>query len=205
MTPSQEFPSNPSLRQLRNQAKDLHKAQKAGDPNALQRIQESHPRFSGLSLAEIAAAEVSLADAQLVIARELGFSSWPKLKSHIESLSSPSLRTNESVTDDKVKEALVQIEKLGGRCEVGVEAPIGWGQQRRYLVHDLVSHLLAHLAGYLEPASIQVERLAHGNVKVGAAKALQVVPEELPTVVDHRQQRHPAAQCQEYDPRPPRL
>lgn len=75
MSPSQQLPSNPNLRQLRNQAKDLHKAQKADDPSALRRIGESHPRFSGSSQTEIAAAEIILADAQLVIARELGFAS----------------------------------------------------------------------------------------------------------------------------------
>ena len=38
MSFSQKLPSNPSLRQLRNQAKDLHKALKAGYPSALGRI-----------------------------------------------------------------------------------------------------------------------------------------------------------------------
>ena len=60
---------------MRNQAIDLVRAHRAGEPNAIRRIGESHPRFSGSSQAEIAAAEIVLADAQLVIARELGFDS----------------------------------------------------------------------------------------------------------------------------------
>jgi len=74
MAPSEPLPPNPSLRQLRNQAKDLRRAHRAGESNAVRRIGESHPRFSGSSQAEIAAADIVLADAQLVIARELG--SW---------------------------------------------------------------------------------------------------------------------------------
>ncbi len=115
MPPSEHLP--PSLRQLRNQAKDLHKAQKAGDPSALRRIGAFHPRFSGSSQAEIAAAEIVLADAQLVIARELGFRSWPKLKTHIESLAAPALSAQAVVNKEEAR-AAAEIEKLGGRCEV---------------------------------------------------------------------------------------
>jgi hypothetical protein len=119
MAPSEQLPPNPNLRQLRNQAKDLHKAQKAGDPDALRRIGESHPRFSGSSEADIAAAETVLADAQLVIARELGFSSWPKLKAHVQSLSSPALSAQAVVIGNN-EEARVaaEIEKLGGWCKI---------------------------------------------------------------------------------------
>jgi ankyrin repeat protein len=87
MTPSEKLPPKPSLRQLRNQAKNLLRALQAGEPDAIRRIGESHPRFSDSSQAEIAAAEIVLADAQFVIARELGFDSWPRLKKHFDSLS----------------------------------------------------------------------------------------------------------------------
>lgn len=119
MRPFKQLPSNPSLRQLRNQAKDLHQAYRAGEPNAIRRIGDLHPRFSGSSQAEIAAAEIVLADAQLVIARELGFDSWPKLNTHIESLSSRAPSGHELVTDSRVEEAIAEIEKLGGRCKLG--------------------------------------------------------------------------------------
>ena len=72
MTPSEPLPSKPSLRQLRNQAKDLLQAAQAGEPDAIRRIGESHPRFSGLSQAGPAATEIVLADAQFVIARRVG-------------------------------------------------------------------------------------------------------------------------------------
>jgi ankyrin repeat protein len=87
MTPSEKVPPKPSLRQLRNQAKNLLRALQAGEPDAIRRIGKSHPRFSDSSQAEIAAAKIVLADAQFVVARELGFDSWPRLKKHFDSLS----------------------------------------------------------------------------------------------------------------------
>jgi ankyrin repeat protein len=103
MSQSRQLPPDANLRQLRNQAKDLRRAFKEGDPNAIQRIGQTHPRFSGLTQAEVAGAAIALADAQLVIARELGFDSWPKLKKHLESLSQPARSMHELVTEDNVQ------------------------------------------------------------------------------------------------------
>jgi len=76
---STPLPAQPNLRQLKSRAKDLHKAHQQADPEAVQRIAEHHPRLSGQPDADIIAADFSLQDAQLVIAREHGFPSWPKL------------------------------------------------------------------------------------------------------------------------------
>jgi hypothetical protein len=81
---SKTLPSRPNLEQLKNQAKDLLEDHKSGDVESLKRIHESHPNFS--NALEIRAAAFSLSDAQLVIAREYGLASWPKLKEHVESL-----------------------------------------------------------------------------------------------------------------------
>ena len=83
---SKTLPSRPNLEQLRNQAKDLLKHHKSGDADSLSRIRDGHPNFSNASEKEIRAATFALSDAQLVIAREYGFASWPKLKEHVESL-----------------------------------------------------------------------------------------------------------------------
>lgn len=58
------LPARPSLEQLRKQAKERLTALRTGDPDA------------------------TLANAQLALAREYGFDSWPKLVHHIESLQS---------------------------------------------------------------------------------------------------------------------
>ena len=65
------LPPQPSLEFERKEAKKLVRALRAGDADALARA----------SLASIRSdrAQIQLADAQLVIAREYGFASWPKL------------------------------------------------------------------------------------------------------------------------------
>src|SRR5580765_4392426 len=80
------LPSRPNLEQLKNQAKDLLKSFKSGNPGAIERIRENHPRRSGALEPEMNVAELSLIDAQLVIAREYGFANWPKLKEHVDAV-----------------------------------------------------------------------------------------------------------------------
>jgi ankyrin repeat protein len=84
--PTKQLPSRPSLDHLKHQAKDLLEARHAGTPEATQRIKGSHPEFAKATEEEIRAAKFALSDAQLVIAREYGFESWPKLKVHVEAL-----------------------------------------------------------------------------------------------------------------------
>jgi len=83
---SKSLPSRPSLEQLKNQAKDLLRSFNAGDAGAFQRFRENHPRWSSASEPERRGAGWSLVDAQLVIAREYGFDTWPRLKEHVEAV-----------------------------------------------------------------------------------------------------------------------
>jgi ankyrin repeat protein len=78
--PIQSLPNNPSLENLRKQAKSFRKSVIRNDPDALARVREFHPH--GDEIAE----NFSLAAAQLVIARSHGFSSWSRLKQHLEVL-----------------------------------------------------------------------------------------------------------------------
>jgi ankyrin repeat protein len=72
---STSLPPAPSLEQLRKQAKDLARVHRAGDAAAAARVREQHPR---------PAEPLKLSDAQLVIAREHGFPSWPRLRDYVE-------------------------------------------------------------------------------------------------------------------------
>src|ERR1039458_9643952 len=83
---SKSFPVRPSLEQLKKQAKELLKSHKSGNPDGLRRIQEKHPDWGNRSELELRATRFSLGDAQLVIAREYGCASWPKLKAQVESI-----------------------------------------------------------------------------------------------------------------------
>jgi hypothetical protein len=73
---SDSLPERPDLGQLRRRAKELRDAARSGDAGAVQRFARHHPSARNDA--------VSLAAAQLVIARELGFSSWPRLKAAID-------------------------------------------------------------------------------------------------------------------------
>src|SRR5882672_8359325 len=83
---SKSLPARPNLEQLKQQSKDLLQSHRSADPGAIQRFQESHPKWSSAAVSELCAAKLSLSDAQLVIAREYGFASWPKLKQHVEAI-----------------------------------------------------------------------------------------------------------------------
>ena len=88
---------NMNLRQLRNQAKDLLNAHRSCDPELASRIRAHHPRFNRSSHSEIASGRFRLTDAQLVIARELGVSSWPRLKQQLENQSLAQLGMHQAV------------------------------------------------------------------------------------------------------------
>src|SRR4051812_18478847 len=64
------------LNQLKRQAKDLLKAYRAGDADAVAEVDR-------LYLAAVRAS-FALHDAQLVVARRYGFRSWTKLKEHVD-------------------------------------------------------------------------------------------------------------------------
>ncbi len=81
---SKALPPNPNLEYDKKQAKALLKAYRAGDAEAIKRVHASHPRLENIPDATIPPDEFKLSDAQLVIAREYGFSSWPRLKHEIE-------------------------------------------------------------------------------------------------------------------------
>jgi ankyrin repeat protein len=70
---SASLPAAPSLEQLRKQAKDLLRARRAGDPEAVARVAAHDP-----------SEPLKLTGAQLVIAREHGFPSWPRLRAYVD-------------------------------------------------------------------------------------------------------------------------
>ena len=74
--PTRRLPKQPSLEQLRKQAKDLLAQYRAGDPVAVTEIQQFERRPDPATFA--------LNDAQRVLARAYGYESWPKLKAFVD-------------------------------------------------------------------------------------------------------------------------
>ncbi|HZT12901.1 MAG TPA: ankyrin repeat domain-containing protein [Candidatus Baltobacteraceae bacterium] len=80
------LPPRPHAEYYKKQAKALLKSVRASEPSALARVRAFHPRISAPHSPETIAVDLTLSDAQLVIAREHGFESWPKLAAHIEAV-----------------------------------------------------------------------------------------------------------------------
>jgi hypothetical protein len=67
-----QLPVRPNLNQIKQQAKDLLRDIRRGDPSALEEFNRYHPK-------PVAATEAKLADAQLALARSYEASSWARL------------------------------------------------------------------------------------------------------------------------------
>ena len=77
--PMHALPAHPSLDYLRQQARALQRAMRAGDPAAVHRVGQVHPQGPPADPAGFA-----LSAALLVVAREYGFPSWARLKRFVE-------------------------------------------------------------------------------------------------------------------------
>jgi Ankyrin repeat len=75
--PVRRLPVRPDLEQLKHQAKELLRALRAGDAEALATLQEHHP-------SPPPPANAALADAQLALARSYQASSWPRLTQAVQ-------------------------------------------------------------------------------------------------------------------------
>lgn len=84
--PDKTLPDQPNLDQYKKQAKELLRSYQNAMPAALERIARHHPRLLNQPIESARSAAFRLADAQLVLAREHGFESWPKFANHIETL-----------------------------------------------------------------------------------------------------------------------
>ncbi|MBZ5683901.1 MAG: ankyrin repeat domain-containing protein [Acidobacteriia bacterium] len=72
-----------NLEQQKKQARELLRAIRAGNQDAISRLRHHHSRWTTVD--EVSARQLAaLHDAQFVLAREQGFASWPKLKAYAE-------------------------------------------------------------------------------------------------------------------------
>lgn len=84
-TVTRRLPDRPHLDVPRREARELLGLWRAAQPEALERIRQSHPKFRATDDAALVTAPFRLSDAQLVIAREYGFTQWAELKRRIAS------------------------------------------------------------------------------------------------------------------------
>ncbi len=158
--PPHLLPPRPSLEQLKNQAKDLLKAYRAGQPSAVARLRESMPRRFGAVNDQPDPPSVSLRDAQHVVAAEYGFASWSQMHSHIQERESiPMIEmTVEGIKLSHRNQQRVVVLKGKG---VNVYLPIWIGPAEgdsiamkmqgretvRPMTHDLMDSMIGDLGG----------------------------------------------------------
>ena len=82
--PPSSLPARPNLEHLRNQAKDLLKGYRSGQPSAIARFRTSPSHYSRLTDDDLRLLSLSLGDAQRVVAAEYGFQSWLQMRSYVE-------------------------------------------------------------------------------------------------------------------------
>ena len=117
-----DLPDQPSLTQLRNQAKDLRRAALAGDPGALAEVAQRFPD---------APSPFPLHAAQLVVARRYGFPSWARLKRHIQVVEHYS-RFPDRVADQPAANPADDFLRLAS-LYYGDDQPERWAEGRRLL------------------------------------------------------------------------
>jgi len=82
--PPRGLPGNANIEQLKSGAKSFQRAVRSRDAGAADVVNEFHPRLASARPGSPELAGFKLADAQLVVARQFDFPSWPKLKAHLE-------------------------------------------------------------------------------------------------------------------------
>jgi ankyrin repeat protein len=98
-----------NFEQQRKRAKDLLRAYRRNEPDAIRRVRRHHPRAAG---------DLQLADAQLVVAREAGFPSWARMKHRAIPSLHAAVRAGAPVTEAL---AAAQLWELREALEIAVE------------------------------------------------------------------------------------
>jgi len=122
--PTRTLPPRPSLDQLRKQAKELLKSYRAGTDAAVTEVEhfERNPD----------PATFALADAQRVLARAYGFSSWAAIKDHVEGTTFESLIAAAEAGDVAALRQLAEAAPDAvNRCSASRDGALRRAVQRR--------------------------------------------------------------------------
>jgi hypothetical protein len=167
--PNKSLPSAPNLEHLKYQAKDLLKALRGREPQALALVREFHPEFVRRTEPEIPAARFLLSDAQLIVAREYGFESWPTLKRRIESLGCANNLTGQEAVPGSAEGAGADHARacLGQFLES--EAAKGKPSRPTISYYEEIAEALVRAFRTGEPASMQRVWVHFGHRRTWAA------------------------------------
>jgi len=124
--PTLDMPDRPHLDSFRRQARALQRAARAGDPDAVARLARHHPGGAPND-----ASGLPLSAAQLVVAREYGFASWPRLTRYLQTVAEYGWYTGlgATPTTDPAEEFCRLACLTYGRAD----GPARWAQARQLL------------------------------------------------------------------------
>ena len=94
-----DLPARPSLDHLRRQARDLLRAARAGDTTAAGRIRA-------------VADALTLASAQLAVAREYGFASWTRLRDEVTARTASLARQAEAFCEASIRDGTGRAARM---------------------------------------------------------------------------------------------
>ena len=110
--PPRGLPGNANLEQLKKGAKSFQRAVRAGDAGAAEFVREFHPRLADAQPGSSELNGFTRTDAQLVIARQFGFSSWPKLKAHLELVARYARSPHEQPVGEPLADAQAVVDEF---------------------------------------------------------------------------------------------
>lgn len=150
-----DLPSEPSLTQLRHQARDLQRGVRSGAAGALAEVAEQHPdgRPDGT-----AATAFPLSAAQLVIARRYGFASWTRLRRYVDVLEQYSRFPARMAQDGSAGTVTPADDFLRLAClRYEDDQPERWAHARQILAEHPE---ITQVSSYAAAAAADVPRLA---------------------------------------------
>ena len=124
-----QLPGRPDLDQLRHQARELHRAAQADDTHALATIRQVSEK-------------VTLSAAQLAIARDYGFPSWPKLRAEVAARRADGAPAGPADSPAGPAESTEPGPADGGQADHGAATPPpqkSWEEMREWAAELLVS------------------------------------------------------------------
>ncbi|WP_404391510.1 ankyrin repeat domain-containing protein [Humibacillus xanthopallidus] len=173
------LPGNPDLERFRRDARRLQRGVRDRDPEALALVERHHPSGAPDEVDGFA-----LADAQLVLARSHGFTSWPRLRDYLRR--SEGLRRDPTTIDDTELDDVADLDARGAVADGGAvrrlaqavpalaclrydgaDDPARWARAAQLLQRhpDLPGRDLFVAATVADPASLR----AHLEADPGAA------------------------------------
>jgi GNAT superfamily N-acetyltransferase len=164
--PARDLPSDPRLEHLKNQARELQRRVRGGDPGAVAAVHEFHPRLAGAA-GSPELARFPLTAAQLIIARQYGFASWARLRQSIAVVIRPVASPRELAR---------AFELIGARRAPALDQDRYFVQLARRFPADRPLLLVAELDGQLIGAGFAFRKDSSPGCRTATLRNVAVLP-----------------------------